>query len=152
MRFTASICPISTLYPRIYVKMILATYLIHVKLRQMDNNSNQNDYFFFWYPSKLPSKYDHISTFFVCKAKKSRHQTFEFLPNVGHLLIDSFLFEFLDPSTADVRDELGDDKCNHVIMSIVCRTWVKPRILVAMLMNKELKTKPKKVYSFEIGV
>ena len=29
MRFTASMCPTSTLYPRMYVKMILATYLFH---------------------------------------------------------------------------------------------------------------------------
>jgi hypothetical protein len=29
MRLTASMCPTSTLYPRIYVKMIFATYLHH---------------------------------------------------------------------------------------------------------------------------
>ena len=29
MRLTASMCPTSTLYPRMYVKMIFATYLQH---------------------------------------------------------------------------------------------------------------------------
>lgn len=34
------------------------------------------------------------------------HTTFEPFPDVGHFLIDPLLFQFPDPSPADIRDEL----------------------------------------------
>ena len=35
-------------------------------------------------------------------------QTFELLPDVGHLLVDAFLLQFADTRAANVRNELHD--------------------------------------------
>ena len=60
-------------------------------------------------------------------------QTFELLPDVGHLLVDAFLLQFADTRAANVRDELHDVQKLVQWQQTAYETWVRPLIFVAMV-------------------
>lgn len=59
------------------------------------------------------------------------HWTFEFLSDIRHLLVDTFLFQFTHPRTSDIRDKLREYN-QTVDITLEKRTWVSPRILAAI--------------------
>ena len=92
-----------------YVNIIFATYLPKCmrdcKLRKCEVLSR----FFFWYPSRFPSKARFELSHMNKYAYYDVRHTFEFLPDIRHLLVDSFLLQFPNSSPTDVRNELEAD-------------------------------------------
>lgn len=55
MRLTASMCPVSTWYPRMYVNTILLKYLAQLLISITLNLLVHGTHFFFCRPSRFPS-------------------------------------------------------------------------------------------------
>lgn len=85
--------------------MIFATYLPPMCETSTAHYNTEDTHFFFWYPSKLPSK---VLVGDERRVATSVGRTFELLSNVSHFFVDPLLFQLPYSSTANVRDELRD--------------------------------------------
>lgn len=84
--------------------------------------------------AKVASRYHHHKE---CQCLR----TFELLSDIGHLLVNPLLLQFLHSCTTNICDELDGHRIHIMFDGTQCslrRTCVNPRILVAMLKSSYL--------------
>ena len=92
-----------------YVNIIFATYLPECVRDWKSRKDNVLSRFFFWYPSRFPSEARFELSHMHKYSYYDVQLTLEFLPDIRHLLVDSFLLQFPNSSPTDVRNKLVAD-------------------------------------------
>ena len=71
----------------------------------------------------------------ICPSPGSSYHshTFEFLSYIRHLFVNALLLQVPNTGSANIRDELAEFISRQGTWQACHRTWVRPRMLVAIL-------------------